>query len=327
MTAGSTFGLGCLLVSQAASAIGALAAALLLIAPAAAALGPLGGGTLTVRWFDRGRGRALGVITAASSAGGLVVAPLVSVMLNALGWRSAVAVFGLVGAALIVSLAYLSVRDPERPAGTVRTHGGADRKESAGAILAMRDFWFICCAFGLLMGVGQATLLTIVPHMTDRGVTSESAALLISILASVAFGGKLLTGLLAERFDNRVLLTCGAALMGAFQILLLFSTDYLVVSAGCVAMGLGMGAMATLWGLIVAERFGGARFGTVMGLIVPFQLPLTLALVAGSGSVYDATGSYSAFFASAALASVLAAFAATLVRPPASPCDGVESLA
>ncbi len=89
---------GAFLRSPATASLTVMVLALLIpVAIGAVAIGPLTTSTLASRWFFRRRGFALGVAAVATSAGGIVVVPLLSWAIEKLGWRSAL----LVEAALI----------------------------------------------------------------------------------------------------------------------------------------------------------------------------------------------------------------------------------
>lgn len=323
-SAAGVFGGGCAIAAAAPTPGFALAAALLLVAPGAAALGPLGGNTLTVRWFDRHPGRALGVIAAAASAGGFAVAPLVGALVTELGWRAAVAMMGLATTALVGLLALACIREPDSGAGGSSSHAPAAAPGAWRRIVATRDFWLICLSFGALMGVVQANLVSLVPYATDRGFGLQQSIFLVSVLAVLAFAGKLLMGAIAERFEKRRMLAAAALVIGAFFGLLLAGPSYSLLLAASVVMGLATGAIVTLWSLIIAARFGWAQFGTAMGLVMPAQLPILSACVAGVGRIFDATGSYLPAFATFAALALLAALAIQAVGLPRGESQGRE---
>lgn len=310
VAAAMAFGAGCTIAAVAPSPVIALAAALFLVAPGAAALGPLGGSTLTVRWIDeRHRGRALGVITAAASAGGVAVTPLIGALVTQVGWRGAVAVLGLTTTVLVALLALVCIRD-RVVAGDASTHAPAAAEPRAWrGILSTRDFWLICLTFGTLMGIIQANLLSLVPYATDQGFGLQQSIFLISVLSVLSFVGKLLSGALANLFDKRLMLAGAALIIAAFHVLLLASPSYSVLLAASALMGLAVGAILTLWSLIIASRFGQAKFGTAMGLIIPVQLPMMLVCVTGIGHIFDSIGSYLPAFATFAGLALLAALA------------------
>ena len=67
------FAAGWLIIATTNSLIVAALAAFFLLAPGGAAMGPLAASTLVARWFTEKRGLALGIVSVASSTGGLVI--------------------------------------------------------------------------------------------------------------------------------------------------------------------------------------------------------------------------------------------------------------
>ena len=82
------------------------------LAAGAIAAGALTVNTLVTRWFVARRGRALGIASFATSAGGLVVVPIMAWLILQFGWRQAVLYAGLAFAGVIVALALTLVREP-----------------------------------------------------------------------------------------------------------------------------------------------------------------------------------------------------------------------
>ena len=101
------------------------------------ALGVLGGAgiaciqvpaaTIVSRWFLRSRGAAMGIISAGASASAIVFYPVNTYLVAAFGWRTALALFGLLVAVVTIPLAALFYRDP--PESSDGRSGAAARSE------------------------------------------------------------------------------------------------------------------------------------------------------------------------------------------------------
>ena len=59
------------------------------VALAVTSAGALAGNTVTARWFQRHRGRALGILAVSTSAGGFLMTPLFAALIDNYGWRDA----------------------------------------------------------------------------------------------------------------------------------------------------------------------------------------------------------------------------------------------
>ena len=64
------------------------------------------------RWFIRSRGAAMGVISAGASASAIIFYPLNTYLIVVFGWRTALAIFGLLVAVVTIPLAAFLYRDP-----------------------------------------------------------------------------------------------------------------------------------------------------------------------------------------------------------------------
>ena len=69
-----------------------------------------------------------------------------------------------------------------------------------------------------------------------------------------------------------------------------------------------------LWATFIAIRFGTASFGTVMGLMVPLQMPLNLLALRYVGHAYDQTGRYNQAYLLFTIVLILAGLAILPVR-------------
>lgn len=74
---------------------------------------PLATSAVVGRWFDRQRGRALGITALGSAAGGIFAPPLVTAAIAALGWRGAAGAMGGLLLLLIAPIALVVARQPE----------------------------------------------------------------------------------------------------------------------------------------------------------------------------------------------------------------------
>lgn len=309
MSAGAcAFGVGFLLMSVAPAPWMLGLAIFAPVAFATVACGALAANTLTSRWFHRRRGRAMGILAVATSAGGFAVPPLLAWMLETVGWRQALAMHGVVAALVMLGLVLWLIRDrPEsvglQPDGEPLPVGGdarqatpAARRWTLGELLGNRNFWLIGLGVGLLFGADQALLSSIIPFGEDAGYSTQQAALLVSCLTVSAIAGKLLIGALADRVDKRWLFALVAACHLVFLAVLLIEPGYVGLIVACATVGLAVGGAYPLWMTLLADAFGSASFGSVMGTMSLLVMPLSIFSVRFIGEVFDRTGSYDLAF-------------------------------
>ena len=294
------------------------------------ACGALAANTLTSRWFARRRGRAMGLLATATSAGGFVVPPLVATSLEMLGWRDTLAIVGMVAAAVMLAVVALLVRDRPEAVGLQLDGGEGGGPGAGGAAAAGRewrlrelltnaDFWLIGLGAGLLFGADQALLASIVPFGEDAGLSTQQAALLVSCLTVSAIVGKLVIGALADRVDKRWLFVAVAACHLVFLSVLLWSPGHVVLVVACATAGLAVGGAYPLWMTLLADSFGPRSFGSVAGFMSLIVMPLSVFSVRFIGEVFDRTGSYDPAFWTFIGFACVAALLVVRVRPAAVP--------
>jgi MFS family permease len=289
------------------------------VALGSTAAGAFAANTLAARWFVAKRGRALGIVSVATSAGGFVVVPVMARLVEAWGWRDAVLAAGLGIGAMVALATWGFIRD--RPADVGQFPDGADaalavdtpddRRWTVGEMLGARNFWLVGVGAGLLLGSDQALLVSLVPYGLGRGFSVAEAANLIAVLTGSAVIGKLVIGWLADRIDKRALFGFTCLCNIAFLLLLRSEPSYGALVASASVIGLAIGGVYPAWTTLTAQCFGRVSFGQAYGLMNLVTMPFVLASITLAGRSFDATGSYdlafTIFLGSAALAAVLVA--------------------
>lgn len=307
---------GCILIAFANSLWAMAAIAFLLAAGGAAALGPLTSATLAIRGFPHARGRALGIIATASSAGGVAVVPILSLLIDSFGWRHGLALQGCIILFGIGGLSYfLLPKDRGEAVGESPVASALPEPSWPYArLFRTRDFWLMAACFGTLMGVAQAVTATFVAYGTDRGFTLDQATWLISICSAAAIVGKLVVGAVSDWIERRLLLRAVAALDVLYLAILMALPAYPMLMAAAAIMGFSAGAVLPLWTGSISERFGAASYGSVMGAMIVMQLPLAFACMRYAGHSFDTTGHYDGAFAAFIVLTVLAVLVIQPVR-------------
>ena len=247
--------------------------------------GPLAAQVLAARWFNRRRGLAIGVSTTGTSIGGVVMAPLVSVLYESMGWRDAHFVLGILFMAVILPVVLLIVRNGPADLGLAGDEPTPDSDAAAAAsvdapsriwrtaeILRERTFWIIVLAFLPLVTAFGSVQQHLRPYAEGLGFDAMETAFLVSVFASVMIMGKLFFGLLADRFDRRHLFSLAIASCWVVIFGLLFSPGYPLLTLLTGLLGFAAGGFLPLLGAMVAARFGPASFGSVT--VVSCCLPL-----------------------------------------------------
>lgn len=279
--------------------------ALLLLIPVAIGfmlVGSLTTAMLAVRWFVRHRGLGLGIAAIATSGGGLVVTPLLARAIAAHGWRWALFHEAIIITAIIATLALCFLRDNPAAAG-LSGHAELQGGSAPTAvhppwreIVTRCAFWLPTLGIGLISGVSQALVVTLVPYGVSLGLSAVAAASFIAAFAAAAALTKVAAGFLADRLPLRWLMIAALLFMLLSQLTLAMTAGRTPLLAASVLAGMALGCALPVSAGQIAQAFGSAAFGTVMGWT---YLVIGLSAIAATrfiGAVYDATHGYAAAF-------------------------------
>lgn len=249
------------------------------------------------------RSIALGIATAAGSAGQVFGAPTAQALLNYFPWQTVFVIFAAVILATLFALPFL--RSP-----TIATK--AELEESLGTVLirAFKDPSYIMIFLGFFSCGYQLGFLTahfpafitevcsaIDPSsmLAGLGITTTSAlgAIAISVIGLANIGGSILAGWLGKRYTKKYLLAgvylARTLVSAAFIMAPMTPTTVLLFS---LIMGVLWLATVPLTSGLVAHIYGLRYMGTLYGFVfLSHQIGSFLGVWLG-GMMYDITGDY-----------------------------------
>jgi len=259
-------------------------------------LGIVGNGTTQMgysravsTWFDERRGTALSLVMAGVGTGAMVFPPLALALIDHYGWRAAYALLGVAVLLLGIPLTAIFVRERPRSAS-----GAGQPLEGLGVAEGVRTktFWVVVATLFLGSVSVNGAITHLSPLLTDRGVSSSTAALAASILGVASFCGRLVTGFLLDRyFGPRVGLVLLMTIAAGILALATASSAGIGMMAA-VLIGFGLGAEADITPYLLTRYFGLRSFSTLYGFT------WTAYAIAGAigpvvmGRAFDLTGSY-----------------------------------
>jgi MFS family permease len=304
----------------------------LFIASGSGMMGSLASGTVVANWFERYRGRALGISLMGTSLGGAVMPLIAAALIKNVGWRSSLLVMA-VGIALFAVLVvrFVIINSPKdigqypdgvkppdvNPQAAVKAEQVADTF-SLPKLLRDPNFWRIAACTSLVMFAGVLLSVHFVPYAAELGIDSTAAAFVLALFAMTGMVGKVFFGYLTDIVHaGRVF--CVVALVDASAWgLLLSNPDYSIFLVGVGIMGFGVGGAAPVMNAVIAKCFGPQVFGRVMGFVGVILLLLIAIPGPLGGFIHDKTGSYHLVFSYTFWVFPLAALVAWFIRIPES---------
>ncbi|MCZ6789149.1 MAG: MFS transporter [Chloroflexi bacterium] len=288
-----------------------------------AGAGFLPAGRLVGIWFQRNRGRVMGITAMGANFGGLVMPPFLGLILPMLMWQGSYLVLAAISVALTVyALVVISESPPVPSTGdeTGETVTLETRPPLTGWTLreALRSRAFYAIALSIMLGsfTYSAILPQIITHLTDEGVSVRVASLALSTFAIFGMTGKLLMGILAERITARYALMINLSGQAIFLVLIMWAGSPVIMWISVPLYGYFSGAFGALFQLVVQGAFGIRHYGSIMGTIgltnmVSFGIGPILA-----GASVDLTGSYRIAFITVAALFLVGALSLTQARVP-----------
>lgn len=217
---------------------------------------------VVARVFDRQRVMAMSVAVSGIGVGTLVMAPLVAGLIDAVGWRRTYAGLGM-GTATVLLLCTLLLPGP-----APTQHVSAGEDPATRSVLRTRDFRLLYGAQVLLALALFIPFALLPAYALSSGVQPVAAAGLIGLLGLASVIGRLLLGVIARRLGVLTsYLGCYLLIGASFVLWLAPGAGYVLLAIFAVAFGVGYGGFVALLPAVVAELFGMARFGTLIGIL------------------------------------------------------------
>jgi MFS family permease len=258
--------------------------------------GPVIANVLVARWFQKRRGLAFGLSAAGFSIGGFIFPPLMQFFITQIGWRSTTLVFAVGVVILAVPMIWLVNADhPSVPRQDVDDAGTSPPSWPTRTVFKNRHFWLIAIITGAMIFCHSGISINMVAYARHVETSAVDAARLMSFFALFGVMGKISIGAMIDRYSALFAARISMVLTAIAMILFLYSHSYPVLLAGSGLLGFAMGGLTPVQFAMVAERFGIAGYGRIIGLLslVTFWSQTSPVVMA---AVFDRTGSYAPNF-------------------------------
>ena len=267
-------------------------------------------------WFDRKRGRAVGILAIGFSLGGLIV-PVMQWIVDNVGWQESFIFAGGIITAFFLPVSLLLLRNHPQDKGLEvdgeprRAGAGPSRRAFAGLTVseAVRtpNFWAIAFAF-MFFFFGMFGWMSNGFNVYEDYEISRPTASLLFMAGSI--GGVISRptfGFLAERIPSIELASVVLALFmaGGMAALLITGGSYVGIGIFICCWFIGSAGGPVLEPLILPRVFGLAHFAAIMGTMFMVETMGQFAAPQLGGLIHDWTGSYDPLLAMFMLSLVL----------------------
>jgi MFS family permease len=272
-------------------------------------------------WFDTRRSLAVSLVSAGMGMAPMTLSPLVAWLVQTHHWRTTLQIVAALVAAIMVPAALLVRRPPAlaQAAAAAAAPGAAQEPAlSVGQALRSAPFLILVLTSFLSCATHSGPIFHTVSYAVTCGIPLMAAVSIYSLEGLAGMGGRLVFGLLGDRF-------------GAAPVLVLALLAQAVVALGYVAarelgslyavaalFGFTYAGVMPLFAVIARENFPLRMMGTVIGsTTMASSLGMALGPVVG-GMIYDTFTSYAWLFIGAfalGLGAFLSALAFTRLPP------------
>lgn len=284
------------------------------------------------QWFKKRRGLALGILTASTATGQLILLPLLAMIVETHSWKWAMGLI-LFLSLLMLAIILLLMKNSPQDVGLLpygQEEASAEKKveqkknpitiafQTLFEAVKVKEFWLLAGSF-FICGLSTNGLIGthFISYCIGFGFTAVTAASMLSLMGVFDLIGTTLSGWLSDRFDNRWLLFWYYSLRGASLMFLPFALSdgsYIFLIIFSAFYGLDWIATVPPTVNISRQIFGMEKSVVVYGWIFAAHQLGSAVAAGGAGIIYKMFNSYSWAFALAGMFCVLASLFVIVIK-------------
>lgn len=295
------------------------------------AMGAAAVNAIVAPWFVHKRPAALAMAYNGASIGGVVFSPLWVAAIAALDFPIAATVIAAIMLVTIWLLSDLVFSLTPESTGQRPDGERADSPSATGAVtqvslpgrLLWQDRTFLTLALAMALGLfAQIGLLAHLFSLLVPGFGEQGAGLLMGLATATAIAGRTMVGWMMPPGSDRRLIACishGVQITGSLALMMAAGSDLVLLVAGVLLFGAGIGNTTSLPPMIAQLEFSKADVQRVVPLIVAIAQGAYAFAPAAFGALRSlpATEAIGVFLAAALIqALAIAAFLAGRRRHP-----------
>jgi len=264
--------------------------------------------TMTIRWFKQGSALnwAVSLVALGSGIGTTFLAPIEGTAITIFGWRAAYGIVALVVWGITV-LAIILIKNPPT------SHLDQDSKSSSshfGSFYSIKTWFFVSLLISYAFGAGwarQDLTAHLVSYLDTQKLAYSAAVFSLSIVGVGSVCGRLLSGALGDRMNDKILLSLYFSLQAVSISMLMSFPTLASVYFSAFLFGVAWGGAVPQIPIILRKSYGTMHFGVIFGILsIGTGVGSVIGPVFG-GYAYDLTRTYALPFLVDVLLSLFAA--------------------
>lgn len=277
-----------------------------------------------IGWFDKHRSLAVSLVSLGGGVAPMVMTPLATVLIQQMGWRSAMMTTALVATLLILPAAMLVRRPPASIDEAPRQHDQTATRESTSILSVIRrpQFFVLAAVFFLCCAAHSGPIFHTVSYAMLCGASAIAAASIYSVEGVAGLFGRLLFGVLADRIGVKRVIVGGLVLQAVGIYTYIYIGELTQFYMLAMVLGLAYGGVMPLYAVLARDYFSAKVMGTVLGgITMTSSIGMAFGPV-GGGWLFDTFGDYHWLYVSSAAIGLAAAVVALTFPRPSPPATG-----
>ncbi|WP_039067922.1 MFS transporter [Staphylococcus shinii] len=263
----------------------------------------IGGPVLIERWFSKGKGLALGILSAIGGLLGVFAQPIIGTLISQFGWRNAYFITGLGVLIIVAPIILLLIRNSPKDKNTkaygdtstdIDPHKQIQNIEGISYTTAKKTpaFFLLVLFFFIITAISSFTM-HVPTYLVNHGQKVSIAGAMMSALMVGVFVGSLVFGYLTDKIGAKKVGLLAMILGLIATILLIAMPDFIVVVAVALFLfGVFTSSIGTIAPAMASSLFGSKDYSQIYSTSsIGLALASIVALPA-YGFIYDISGSY-----------------------------------
>ena len=249
-------------------------------------------------WFDTRRSLAVSLVSAGMGMAPMTMSPLAAWLVQGYDWRTSLQIIAALVAAIMVPVSLLvrrppALMQPAAPAAPAATHEAA---MSVGQALRSAPFLILVVTSFLSCATHSGPIFHTVSYAVTCGIPLMAAVSIYSLEGLAGLGGRLVFGLLGDRFGAARVLVLALLAQAIVVLGYVYARQLGSLYTVAALFGFTYAGVMPLFAVIARENFPLRMMGTVIGgTTMASSLGMALGPVLG-GLIYDTFSSYAWLF-------------------------------
>jgi len=249
-------------------------------------------------WFDTRRSLAVSLVSAGMGMAPMTMSPLAAWLVQTHDWRSSLQIIATLVAAIMVPVTLLVRRPPAlaQPAAAPAPGAAHEPALSVGQALRSAPFLTLVLTSFLSCATHSGPIFHTVSYAVTCGIPLMAAVSIYSLEGAAGMGGRLVFGLLGDRFGAARVLVLALLAQAIVALGYVYTRELGSFYTVAALFGFTYAGVMPLFAVIARENFPLRMMGTVIGgTTMASSLGMALGPVVG-GLIYDTFSSYAWLF-------------------------------